>query len=156
MARKPKTAQPALEWARVRLVREPVENIYIAEPVLGPNGIERLFWSVVADGEMREHFVAIDLDSKGRPLSVRIVSIGHANSALVHPREVFGPALCIGATSIAVAHNHPSGDPEPSQEDLAITERLKHAGALLGVKLLDHVVCGTRGISVSLASRGCI
>ena len=69
-----------------------------------------------------------------------IITIGIANQTLIHPREVFQRAILIGATALVVAHNHPSGSVEPSQEDISVTNRLKEAGTLLGIQLLDHVI----------------
>ena len=81
--------------------------------------------------------------------------IGSLNASIVHPREVFRPAILASAASIIVAHNHPSGDPEPSEEDLSITRRLAEVGELLGIGLLDHVVIARRGVT-SLRARGAI
>lgn len=90
--------------------------------------------------DTREHFVAIYLDGRHRPIADRIVSIGTATASLVHPREVFQPAVALGACALLIGHNHPSGDPAPSAEDLDVTRRLAEAGRLLGIALLDHVV----------------
>ena len=79
--------------------------------------------------------------------------MGLLNASLVHPREVFAPAITGAAASIIVAHNHPSGDPEPSAEDLAVTAQLMEAGCLLGIPVRDHVILGDSGY-VSLAERG--
>lgn len=100
-----------------------------------------------------EHFFALYLDAKGRVLHERGVSHGTLTSSLVHPREVFAPALLHRAAALVVAHNHPSGDPEPSAEDRAATRRLHRAGRLLGVELLDHVVIARSGF-VSFLERG--
>jgi DNA repair protein RadC len=91
-------------------------------------------------GLERETFHALLLDGKHRLRRRHRVSEGTLTSSLVHPREVFGPALREGAAALIVVHNHPSGDPEPSAEDLAVTRRLVEVGTLLGVPLLDHVV----------------
>lgn len=93
-------------------------------------------------GSRRETFFALLLDARHRILSLRIVSTGSVESTLVHPREVFSPAVREGASAVVVAHNHPSGDPTPSREDRLVTERLQEAGQLLGIELLDHVVVG--------------
>ena len=69
-----------------------------------------------------------------------IISIGSLNASIVHPREVFQPAVALSAASVLLCHNHPSGDPTPSEEDLAITRRLVEAGRILGIDVLDHVV----------------
>src|SRR2546425_13188556 len=90
----------------------------------------------------REMFVAVLLDGKTQVLGFNVVSVGSLTAALVHPREVFKPAILANAAALILAHNHPSGDPEPSAEDKAITERLRHAGDLMGIKILDHVVIG--------------
>lgn len=82
-----------------------------------------------------------------------MVSRGSLNASIVHPREVFRPAILASAASVVLVHNHPSGDPEPSDEDLAITRRLAQVGELLGIAVLDHVVIGKRGF-VSLRARG--
>jgi len=94
--------------------------------------------------DAREHFVAIYLDGRHRPIADSIVSIGTATASLVHPREVFQPAIAIGACAVLIGHSHPSGDVSPSREDLEVTKRLAEAGRILGVTLLDHVVW-TRG-----------
>ena len=92
--------------------------------------------------ETHEKFVVVLLDAKNRVMSTRQVSEGSLTSAVVHPREVFAPAVVMHAASILVAHNHPSGDPEPSKEDKQLTEALEKAGELLGIPLLDHVIIG--------------
>lgn len=88
----------------------------------------------------REHFVGFYLNSRHQVLRRDIISIGSLNASIVHPREVFLPAIALSAASLVLAHNHPSGDPTPSEEDLAITRRLMEAGRLLGIELVDHVV----------------
>lgn len=88
----------------------------------------------------REHFLGFYLNSRSQVLRREIISIGSLNASIVHPREVFVPAIAVSAASLVLAHNHPSGDPTPSEEDLAITRRIQEAGQLLGIELLDHVV----------------
>jgi DNA repair protein RadC len=100
----------------------------------------------------RETFHALLLDGKHRLRRRLTVSQGTLTASLVHPREVFGPALREGAAALIVVHNHPSGDPEPSLEDLSVTRRLLEAGRLVGVPLLDHVVVADGGW-VSLRER---
>jgi hypothetical protein len=101
----------------------------------------------------REHFVGFYLNARNQLLLRELVSVGSLSASIVHPREVFTPAIARGAAGVIVAHNHPSGDPEPSPEDLAVTRRLADAGTLLGIELLDHVVIAERGF-VSLKARG--
>ncbi len=88
----------------------------------------------------KEHFVVFFLDTRNQQIQREIISIGTLNANLVHPREVFEPAILHNAAQIIVCHNHPSGNPEPSDEDLAITRRLQEAGKILGIEVLDHVV----------------
>jgi len=101
----------------------------------------------------REHFVGFYLNARNQLLARTLVSVGSLSASIVHPREVFEPAIVRGAAGVIVAHNHPSGDPEPSPEDVAVTRRLADAGTLLGIELLDHLVVAERGY-VSLKSRG--
>lgn len=103
------------------------------------------FMRRVVTDDAREHFLALYLDGRHRPLAHQIVSIGTATASLVHPREVFQPAVLAGAAAIIVGHNHPSGDPSPSVEDHSVTRRLARAGEVLGIRVLDHVVW-TRGV----------
>jgi DNA repair protein RadC len=103
--------------------------------------------------EKREHFLAVLLDTKNRVLRTETISIGTLDSSLVHPREVYRVVVREGAASWIAVHNHPSGDPTPSPEDIAITKRLKDAGELLGVPLLDHLILGD-GNYTSLRERG--
>ena len=93
----------------------------------------------------QEHFVVLLLDGRHRVLGEEIVSLGTLTASLVHPREVFRPAIRASAAALILVHNHPSGDPEPSPEDRTVTERLASAGDLLGVPVLDHVVVAERG-----------
>lgn len=96
--------------------------------------------SYVTPGETREHFVCFCLNSKLQVISQHLISIGSVDYAPVHPREVFSPAIKKGAAAIVIAHNHPSGDPTPSPQDIEVTQRLIEASKILGIKLMDHVV----------------
>lgn len=95
--------------------------------------------------EEREHFILLSLDTKNALKAVHIVSIGSLNANIVHPREVFYFAVQDRASSIIVGHNHPSGDPKPSQNDIDVTRKLKLSGDILGVPVLDHIVFGDDG-----------
>ena len=88
----------------------------------------------------REHFVALYLNARNQLVHKETISMGTLNANLVHPREVFEPALRYSAASIMIAHNHPSGDPKPSEDDSEITKRLAEAGKMMGVEVLDHVI----------------
>ncbi|MGV3617170.1 MAG: RadC family protein [Fimbriimonas sp.] len=103
--------------------------------------------------EMREHFVAVLLDAKAGIMRQATVHIGTLTMSVVGIREVFREAIKDGASSVIVAHNHPSGDPEPSPEDIQVTRQLVEAGKLLDIPVLDHVIIGERR-AVSLRQRG--
>ncbi len=91
-------------------------------------------------GKDREHFLALHMDGKHRVVSVETVSVGSLTSSLVHPREVFKGAILANAAAVICAHNHPSGDVQPSVEDRQVFDRLKQAGELLGIPLLDFLI----------------
>ena len=103
--------------------------------------------------QKKEQFFALLLDAKNRLLSEVLVSTGSLTASIVHPREVFAPVVREGAAGVLFVHNHPSGDPTPSREDLELTDRLRQAGALMGVRVLDHIIIGYRDY-VSLADQG--
>ena len=103
----------------------------------------------------KEVFRAILLDTKNQIIKVVNVSVGSLNSSIVHPREVYSEAIKCGCNSIIFVHNHPSGDPTPSTEDIQTTQRLENAGNILGIKVLDHVVVGD-GKYVSFKDKGII
>ncbi len=90
----------------------------------------------------REHFVALLLDTKNQVLYQETISVGSLNASIVHPRELFKQAIKKSAAAVILVHNHPSGDPNPSAEDLAITIRLVEVGELLGISVLDHIIIG--------------
>jgi DNA repair protein RadC len=116
-----------------------------------PGDASRFFRSLIGP-DVRENFLAVYLDGRHRPIGWRVVSIGTATVSLVHPRETFQPAVCLGAASLIVGHNHPSGDPKPSGEDISVTRRLAQAGSILGITLCDHIVLGDQAF-VSLRER---
>lgn len=88
----------------------------------------------------KEHFIALYLDTRNQEITREIISIGTLNASLVHPREIFEPAIRHLASSIILIHNHPSGDPEPSKEDITLTNKLREAGKILGIEIMDHIV----------------
>lgn len=103
----------------------------------------------------KEHFRVIFLNTKNIVIDVKDLSIGNLNSSIVHPREVYSEAIKKSSASIIVLHNHPSGDPTPSQEDINITRRLIESGKIIGIDLLDHIIIGD-GSFVSLKEKGII
>jgi DNA repair protein RadC len=105
--------------------------------------------------EKKENFIILSLDSRNNLIKDNIVSIGTLNANLVHPREVFKEAIDNRAASIIISHNHPSADPEPSEDDLEITKRLIEAGKIMGIDVLDHVVI-TRNKVFSFKEKGLI
>jgi DNA repair protein RadC len=140
---------------RVSLVREGQGTPPHPELKLdGPKAVVDALWDYLPD-DGREHFGVVLLDVRHRCTGLLIVSVGCLTASLVHPREVFGPALQAKAAALVLFHTHPSGNPEPSAEDLALTRRLGAGGDLLGVPIVDHVVLGmgTRRW-VSLKERG--
>ena len=112
--------------------------------IRGPADVFRHFHARLRHAT-QERFVSLLLEGRHRVIEECEISRGTLTASLVHPREVFRPALRAGAAALVVVHNHPSGDPTPSQEDRRVTERLRQAGELLGVPLLDHVVIAERG-----------
>ncbi|MDA2924024.1 DNA repair protein RadC [Acidobacteria bacterium AH-259-L09] len=102
-----------------------------------------------------ESFLVVHLDGKNRMVGMTTSSIGSMTSSLVHPRDVFRPAIANMTAGLIFIHNHPSGDPAPSQEDLQITKRLCEVGKLIGIKCLDHIIIG-QGRYFSFADQGCL
>lgn len=101
----------------------------------------------------REHFLVVGLDAKHRVIGLNLVSVGSLTLAIVHPREVFKPLILMNASAWICAHNHPSGDVTPSSEDRVLTKRLREAGELLGITLLDHMIIASEN-SYSFADQG--
>ena len=98
--------------------------------------------SAFDENPMQEAFYCVYLDRKNHPLGRHLITLGTATSTLVSPREVFRGAIVAGAVAICVAHNHPSGDPSPSQADIQVTRKLREAARILEIEMLDHVVVG--------------
>lgn len=115
---------------------------YKSKELIDPEKVYRLIKGKLKDYH-KEHFYVIALDSRNGSLAE--VSIGTLNASLVHPREVFAEAIKNNAASVVIAHNHPSGDPEPSEDDLVLTRRLREAGRLLGIEVVDHIIVGKTG-----------
>ncbi len=101
----------------------------------------------------KEVFLTLLLDSKNRIIREIQISEGSLNASIVHPREVFQPVIRESAAAVLFVHNHPSGDPSPSREDLDLTTRLREAGTLMGVRVLDHIIIGS-GRYISMADQG--
>src|SRR3989339_1131723 len=123
---------------------------YKSKELNDPEKVYRLIKSRLKD-YAREHFYIIPLNS--RNYSIAEVSVGSLNASIVHPREVFAEAVKNKAASVIFAHNHPSGDPEPSEEDLVITKRLVEAGKILGIEVVDHIIV-TKNSYFSFKNKG--
>jgi len=103
----------------------------------------------------KEHFVVLYLNARNQLIHKETVSIGTLNASLIHPREVFKPAIDYLAASIIIAHNHPSGDVDPSEEDIEITRRIKEAGKIMGIEIADHIIV-TKESFLSFQERGLV
>ena len=131
-----------------RLFKEkPEQEIYIHSPEDTIKIISNI------KNNKKENFVALYLDARNKLIYQETISIGSLNASIVHPREVFEPAIQYLAAQIILAHNHPSGDPEPSTEDLAITKRLVESGKILGIEITDHIIVAKNGFISFKAKR---
>jgi len=128
------------------------QRLVCGSNVAGPGDVYRHFHPILRHAR-QECFAVLLLDGRQRALGKRVVSRGTLTASLVHPREVFRPALAACAAALVLVHNHPSGDPTPSEEDCAVTRRLVRAGELLGVRVVDHIVVAESGY-VSLRDEG--
>jgi DNA repair protein RadC len=154
------TDDPATRTVRLRLmrpvfvrevVREDLPSYISTARFTSASQVYELFRDIV--WESREMVLALHLDGKNRVICFDRVSIGSLNQSIIHPRDLYKSALLSSAAAIILIHNHPTGDPTPSSEDTEITRRLKDAGELIGIKLLDHIIIGD-GSFVSFAERG--
>ncbi len=143
-------ARAAALCAAFELGRRAAEQPSTTAPIRGPDDVLAQVRDLAR--ARREHFVVLLLNARHEMQRREIVSIGSLNASIVHPREVFLPAILHSAASVVLVHNHPSGDPEPSEEDLSITRRLVEVGDLVGIGVLDHVVVAARGL-VSFRAR---
>ncbi len=121
-------------------------------PIGGPEDLAALVMSEMRHLD-REQLRVVCLDTKNQVTKIELISIGTLNASLAHPRECFKPAVAASAASVVFVHNHPSGDPTPSAEDVALTKSLMRAGELLGIEVVDHLVIGD-GRYASLRERG--
>jgi len=123
-----------------------VSTVSDAPTISTPADATPIMQALTADAA-EERFIAVFLDSRHRITGSQIVSIGSLNASIVHPREVFRTAILHGAARIIIGHNHPSGDPTPSSDDIKLNRRLVEAGELLGIEVLDHIIVGDTCIS---------
>ena len=128
------------------IIREEIANYFSPSTrYTSPQQISDVFSFL--RNETKEYFFTLHLDGKNRTICIDPVSVGSLNQSIVHPREVFSSALKSKAAALILIHNHPSLDTTPSREDLEITRRLREAGELLGVKVLDHIIIGETFLS---------
>ncbi|BBA70614.1 JAB domain-containing protein [Geobacter sulfurreducens] len=137
----------------IQMIRER-ELLYNGARLTTPEQAAEAFCALIGNPD-REYFVCMLLDGKNRISGIHTVSQGSLNQSIVHPRETFKAAILANSAGIILAHNHPTGDLTPSREDLEITRRLKEAGELLGIRVLDHIIIDTEtGKSNSFANQG--
>jgi DNA repair protein RadC len=135
---------------RFRQIKAVYETLSVQEPVsrylktgsryTRPSEVYESFRFLM--DETKEMFLTIHLDGKNKVICLDIVSIGSLNQSIVHPREVFKTACLSNAAAVLLIHQHPSGDPSPSREDIEITRRVKEAGEIMGIRVLDHIIVG--------------
>jgi len=139
----------------IQLVKEKTLTTYGSKQIVGTKDAAAIAKDFLA-GVDREHAVVMCLDTKQNINAINTISVGTLNTSLVHPREVFKTAILANSNAIIIFHNHPSGDPSPSRDDLDVTERLVEAGNILGIEVLDHLIIGDNGSYVSLKETGVI
>jgi DNA repair protein RadC len=143
----------AIDIITVQMVKER-RFLYGGNRLTTPNQAALAFVEILGNPD-REYFVALLVDGKNRISGLHVVSEGTLNQSLVHPREVYKAAILANSAAIILAHNHPTGDVTPSREDRDITRRLKEAGDLLGIRVLDHIIVDTdSGASSSFVEMG--
>jgi len=134
---------------RLRIIRPVFETVSVHEdaasylsdnPIKSSVAVFEMFQFL--QNESKEYMFSLHLDSKNHVVCAELISVGSLNASIVHPREIYKSVLLSSAAGLILVHNHPSGDPAPSREDLDITKRLKEASELLGIRLLDHVIVG--------------
>jgi DNA repair protein RadC len=124
--------------------REDLEIEMINFDIKNPESVVKAIRASIKD-KAKEHFKLILLNPRNKIIRISTISIGTLNASLVHPREVFKDAIVHSAASVVLAHNHPSGDPEPSEDDVTITKRLIEAGKILGIEVIDHIIIAKNG-----------
>jgi len=143
-----------ISFFNLRIVKETSGRYDVDKKIQCPADIYNIAQNVIRANEYtEENLWLITLDTKHNITGIFTVSTGSLNASIVHPREVFKRAVLQNAASIIICHNHPSGDPAPSQDDVNITKRLYDAGKILGIELLDHIIIGDNRYT-SLKERG--
>lgn len=133
----PRKKENEVKVVGIRMVKEP--SLYAAEPVTTPEDVLRVVADELAQYD-REVFAILNLKMNGQPINLNICSVGTLNESMVSPREVFKSSILSNAAAFIAIHNHPSGSPQPSQEDITTTRRLQECGDLMNIKMLDHII----------------
>ncbi|WP_191557448.1 JAB domain-containing protein [Metabacillus idriensis] len=141
------------EVVRIRQEIREAKEAFAAYKITSPMDAEKLAASYIAD-EDREVFLVMMLNTKNEVIGLHRAHVGSLNASVVHPREVMKSAILNNAASIIVSHQHPSGDPTPSVEDIDVTRRIAEAGKTLGIQLLDHIIVTHKGNHLSLKEKG--
>ena len=136
---------------RVALVREGCSRT-VVKHIHDPEDVHNIITAEYADAVV-ETAMMLALDTKNKVIGIFEISRGSLNASIIHPRDVFQRAILVNAASVILVHNHPSGDPAPSPEDVALTKKLVEAGRIMDITVLDHVICGERKYA-SLRERG--
>jgi len=132
-----------VSFERVVLVKEKAGRYELPTAITNPEDAYKAITTITnVQEEAQEVFGILILNTKHKIVAVHEISRGTLNSSMVHPREVFKPAVLHNAAAIVCFHNHPSGDPEPSQDDIDFTKRLARAGEIMGIRILDHIIVG--------------
>ncbi len=147
-----KLAAKRVEIVSLKVVKEKPSVNYPLRTIRSPEDAVELFRNFIGDLD-REGFALLCLSTKNEPTALHMVSTGTLNASLVHPREAYKLAILANSSAVIACHNHPSGHPDPSREDIEMTKRLKEAGELLGIDFLDHIIIGD-GCHVSLKEQG--
>lgn len=129
-----------------------VDERYKKYELTNPQAVVKAVRAGIQD-KAKEHFKLVLLNVRNSILDISTISVGTVSASLVHPREVFKKAIAHGASSVVLAHNHPSGSPEPSEDDVRLTQRLVEAGRLLGIEVLDHIIVTAKDF-ISFKERG--
>lgn len=132
------------EFKIMRLNDAPIDNPELNVPELACDYLKQRIYSSLRYNQDTENFIVILLNTRKKPIGFEVISNGTLDTLLVHPREVFKPAIVLGAAAIIIAHNHPSGDSTPSEADIKVTRDLIRAGQLLKIEVVDHIVLGVK------------
>jgi DNA repair protein RadC len=134
-----KAAQIMAACELARRLQEEQSDVAGRPVIKSPEDVFNQVRSILA-GKQKEHFIVLMLDTRNHVNGIEVVSVGNLDTSLAHPREVFQKAVTSGAASVILVHNHPSGDPEPSEEDIKLTKRMTEAGEIVGIAVTDHVI----------------